>query len=132
MKLFHIGGLEILHVVLLADTLGGGVVLSSDELIASGTLFQTSQQVEDTALAIVEQKDAEVTAEILIPEGILVVEETQITNDAEDVFLSHYGETCSGGEGAVDAIHTTVAEDTMLSEDVRQTDSSTVGVVNSE
>ena len=132
MKLLHILGFEIDNIVLLADTLGRGVVLSRDELITDRALFQAWEHIEDTTLSIVKQEDTEVAFQILVPEGILIVEETQVPNDAEDVFVCHHRKTCCCREGAIDTIHATIAVDTMLGKDVRQSDGRAVGIVKSE
>ena len=132
MKLLHILGFKIDNIVLLADTLGRGVVLSRDELITDRTLFQAREHIEDTTLAIVKQEDTEVAFQILVPKCILVVEETQVANDAEDAFVCHHRKTRCRREGAVDTVHTTISVDTVLCEDVRQSDGRAVSVVNSE
>ena len=67
--------------VLHADTLGTGVMLGSHEAVACRTLLQAWQHVEDATLAVVEQEDTEITLQVLVPQGILIVEETQVAND---------------------------------------------------
>lgn len=130
MKLFHVGGLEILYVVLLADALGRGVMLSSDKLVMGGTLFETFQQIENAALAVVEKEDTEVAPEVLVPKSVLVVKETQVADDAEYRIVSNTREAGSCRQRTVDAIHTTIAVDTMLCENVGQSDGSAIGIVN--
>ena len=91
MHLLHVGGLEIDDIVLLANALGRGVMLSSDKLITGRTLFETSQQIEDAALAVVQQEDAEIASEVLVPQGVLIVEETQVANDAINILIRYDG-----------------------------------------
>ena len=50
----HILSLTVTYVVLLADTLGSSAVAGSYKTIASRTLLQPWQHVEDAALAIVQ------------------------------------------------------------------------------
>ena len=42
------------------------------------------QHVEDTAAAVVQEQDAQVSPQLLAPQGVLVVEETEVADDAED------------------------------------------------
>jgi hypothetical protein len=70
----------------------------SDIWIASRTLFQASEHVEDTALAIVQQEDAQIATQVLVPQGVLVVEETEVAYDADNPLFGDTGEACCCGE----------------------------------
>ena len=80
-------GSEIDDMVLTTDALGRGLVLGCYDLIAGRTGLESWQHVEDATTAIVEQEDAEVLTQVLIPQGILIVEETEVANDAEDAIM---------------------------------------------
>ena len=108
------------------------MVLCSYKLIAGRTLFQAFQQIKNAALAVVKQQDAEIAAQILVPQGVLVIEKTQVANDTEDSLVCNTGEACCCGERALDTIHAPITIDIVAGIDVRQTDSSTICIVNSE
>ena len=75
-----------------ADALGCCCMLSSNELVSGRTLLQALQHIEDAALAVVQQQNAEITTKVLVPQGIAIIEEAEVANDAEDLFVSHTGE----------------------------------------
>ena len=122
MHLFHVRSLQIGNVILLADALGRCVVFCCDELVAGRTLTQARQHVEDASFAVVQQQDTEVSAQVLVPQGILVVEEAQVTNDAEHFVVGHAGETSRCTERPLDAVHAPIAVDTMPCINVGQSD----------
>ena len=115
-------GSEIDDLVLAADALGRGLVLGSHDLIAGWTGLESWQHVEDAATAVVEQEDAEILTQVLIPKGILIVEETEVANDAEDSIMRDHGEARSRRERALDAIDAAITPYGMLSEDISQAD----------
>ncbi len=80
LHLLHILCLTIVDSVLLADTFCVGVMLRSHVFVACRTLFQPWQHVEDDTLAIVHQEYAQVASQVLVPQRILVIEETQVAN----------------------------------------------------
>ena len=53
-----------------------------DEAFPCLAVTQPVKAGKDTSAAVVEQKDAEVFAEPLYPEGILVIKETQVADDS--------------------------------------------------
>ena len=77
LQMLHVGYLHVGDVVLAADALSTGMVLSSHQPVAGRTLLQSWQHVKDSPLAIVEQEDAQVATQVLVPQGVLVVEETE-------------------------------------------------------
>ena len=130
MHLFHIRSLQIAHTVLLADALGRSMVLGGNERVAGSALLQTRQHVEDAALAIVQQQDAQVATQVLVPQRVLVVEETEVANDAEHRLVRHAGEACRRAERALDAVDAAIAPHRMRGIDIRQTNGRAVGVMN--
>jgi len=78
------GGLLIVDVVLAADAFGGGLVAPGHEGVADGTLGEAGQLVEDGSVSVVQQQDAQVAAQVGVPQGVLVVEEAEVADDAED------------------------------------------------
>ena len=70
-------------------------MLGCHELVTGRALLQTFKHVEDTALAIIQQKDTEIAAQVLVPEGILVVKETEVANNTEDFFIRYDREASS-------------------------------------
>ena len=69
-------------------------MLGCDKSIARIALLQTRQHVEDTATTIIDKQDTQTTIEILIPQRILVVEETKVAYDAVDILISDDREAC--------------------------------------
>ena len=130
MHLGHVGGLEIGDVVLTTDTLSCGGVGSSDETVTGRALTETGQGVEDGAMTVVQQENTEIASQVLIPQGVLVVEEAEVTNDAKNLLVSDQREAGSCGEGALDAIDATIAIDRGMGVGVGQADGSGVGVVD--
>ena len=130
MHLRHIRSLQIDDVILSADALGCGMVCGGNILVTGRTLLQTGQHVEDATLAVVQQQDAQVAPQVLVPQGILIVEETEVTNDAEHPFIGDTREACRRGERALNAVDTTVAVDRMAGVDIGQSDGCRVGVVD--
>lgn len=57
------------------------------EVFSGCTFLQAFELAEDGTTAIIEYDDAETAVEVLVPEGILVVEETQIAQDTEYLLL---------------------------------------------
>ena len=101
-----------------------------DKGIAGRTLLQTRQHVEDAAPTIVEQEDTQITTQVLIPQGILIVEETQVANDTKHPIIRHHREACCRRERTLDAIHTTITPHWMLGKYVCQTDGGAVGIMD--
>ena len=130
MHLRHVRSLEIGDVVLAADALGGGAVGGGDEAVARRTLVEAWQGVKNGTVTVVQQEDAEAAAEVLVPQGVLVVEETEVADDAEDTPVSNQREAGGGGEGALDAVDAAVAVDGVAGVGVGQTDGGGVGVVD--
>ena len=83
LHLLHIGGLLVVDVVLVADALGSGRMLACHKGMSNRTLIQAWQLVEDSATSIVQQENAQTTAEITVPQGILIVKEAEVANDTE-------------------------------------------------
>ena len=83
----HVVGILISHSVSLTEVTGRGDVLCHHQALAGGTLLQTLELAEDGTSAIVEQEDAQTAVDIAVPEGVLVVEETEIAQDAEYLLL---------------------------------------------
>ena len=77
----------IVDVVLMADALGGGVMGGSDETRAGRALFESLELLEDGSSAVVEQQDAQVARELLVPECVLIVEEAEVANKAKYCFF---------------------------------------------
>ena len=126
----HVGSRQIYDIVLTANAFSRGVVLSRHVSIAGRTLLQTWQEVEDATTAVVEQEDAEIAPQVLVPQRILIVEETQVANDAIHWPVSHHREACRRGERALDTIDTPITPDGMgTGKTVGQADGRTVGVV---
>ena len=115
-------GSEIDDTVLTTDALGRGLMLSGYDLVAGRTGLESWQHVEDAAPTIVEQEDAEVLTQVLIPQGILIVEETEVADDTKHPIAGDHREACSRREGALDAIDAAITPYGMLSEDISQTD----------
>lgn len=68
-----------------ADSFGRGVVATSHKAVGRRTLVEIRKRVEDGAVAIVQQQDAQVKAwHKRIPQRILVVKETEVADNAED------------------------------------------------
>ena len=84
MQLLHGGDLAVAHIMLAADALGGGGMGASNVSVGGGTVSEAWQVVEDGATPVVEQQDAQVATEILVPQRILVVKEAKVANDAKD------------------------------------------------
>ena len=126
---FRVGSLQVVHMMLHADALSGGMMLGSYQLVAGRTLVEAWQHVEDAALAIVQQQDAQVAAQVLVPQGILVVEEAEVANDAEHLLVGDAREACCRAERALDAVDATVAPDRMPGIDIRQANSAAVGIM---
>ena len=80
--------------ILLADTFGSGMMLCSHVFVASWTIFQTRQHIKYAALTIIQKEDTQVAAQILIPQGILIIEETQVANHTEYLAIRDPRETC--------------------------------------
>ena len=106
------------------------MVSGCDKGITRRTLFQTRQHVEDTTAPIVEQKDAQVTTQVLVPQGVLIVEETQVADDTADTVVGYHREACCRRERALDTIHTTITPHGMFGETVGQTNGGAVGIVH--
>ena len=83
-------GSEIDNLVLTTDALGRSLMLSGYDLIAGRTGLESWQHVEDATPTIVEQEDAEVLTQVLIPQGILIVEETEIADDAKHAIAGNH------------------------------------------
>ena len=125
----HVRSFEIVHMVLHTDSFGRSMVLCCNEPVAGRALLQSWQHIEDAAPAVIQQQDAQVAAKVLVPQGILVVEETEVANDAEHLVVRNAGETCCRAERALDAIDTPIAEHGMLGIDICQTDGAAVSVM---
>ena len=63
-------------------------MLSHHQFFARSTLLQSLELGKDSSAAIVQQQDAKAAIEILIPESILIVEETQVAQYAEYLLLA--------------------------------------------
>ena len=53
-------------------------MLSHHQFLARSTLLQSLELGKDSSTTIIQQQDAKTAIEILIPESILIVEETQV------------------------------------------------------
>ena len=93
----------------------------SHETDAGRTLFQAGQLIEDATLAIVEQQDAEIALEIRIPQGVLIVEETEVADDTKDVLVCHDREAGGCRQRTLDAVDATITPDMMVGVDIGQT-----------
>ena len=109
LHLWFVFGFQVDDVVLTADTIGGGGVGTSHEVVGNGTLRQAGKHAEDAAATVVEQEDAEVAAQILVPKGVLVVEEAEVANDTEHLFVSNNRETCRRRQRTLNAIDAAIA-----------------------
>ena len=69
-------------------------MLRSHVFVACRTLFQPWQHVEDDTLAIVHQEYAQVASQVLVPQRILVIEETQVAYYTEYLAFCDARETC--------------------------------------
>ena len=74
----HIMSRQVHHIVLLADTLRRSMMLRHHQVFPGCALPQAIKLTEDGTATIVEHDDAKLAIQVLIPEGVLVVEETQI------------------------------------------------------
>ena len=63
-------------------------MLSHHQFFTRSTLLQSLELGKDGSAAIVQQQDAKASIEILIPESILIVEETQVAQYAEYLLLA--------------------------------------------
>ncbi len=63
------------------------MMLCGNIFVACRTLFQSWQHVEDDAFSVVHQEYAEIASQVLVPQRILVVEETQVANHAEHILV---------------------------------------------
>ena len=102
----------------------------SDETVAGRTLLQAGQLAEDAATTVVQQKDTEIAAQVLVPQGVLVVEEAEVTDDAKDFPGCHDRKASCRRQRTLDAIDATVAPDVMVGVSVGKTYGGAVGVVN--
>ncbi len=109
LHLWFVLGFQVDDVILTADALGGGGVGTSHEVVGNGTLRQARKHAEDAAATVVEQEDAEVSAKILVPQGILVVEEAKVADDAEHLFVSNDRESRCRRQRAFNAIDAAIA-----------------------
>ena len=130
MHLFYVLGLEVDEVVLLANTFGRGVMGCGNKAVAGWTLFQARETIEDATTAIVQQENTEITPKVLVPQRILVVEETQVADDTEDLLVSDDRETSGCREGTLDAVDTAITPYVVAGVDVGQADGSAVSVVD--
>ena len=103
---------HIVHTILLTYATGRNLMLCHDETVLSGTIFESLKLREDASAMAVEQKDAEVGTFEIVPEGVLVIEETEVARDQKAYIV---GQSCSkphsSGDRAIDAINASVAED---------------------
>ena len=106
------------------------MVLGSHERVARLTVLQTLQRVEDTPTSVVQQKDTQVPAQVLVPQRILVVEEAQVADDTEHLLVRHAREARRRRQRPVDAVHAPITEHLMLGIGVRQTDGRRVRVMH--
>ena len=109
LHLWFVLGFQVDDVVLTADTLGGGGVGTSHEVVGNGALRQAGKHAEDATATVVEQEDAEVAAKVLVPKGVLVVEEAKVADDTEHLFVSNNGKTCRRRQRALNAIDAAIA-----------------------
>lgn len=63
-------------------------MLSHHQFLARSTLLQSLELGKDSSTTIIQQQDAKTAIEILIPESILIVEETQVAQHAEYLLLA--------------------------------------------
>ena len=63
-------------------------MLSHHQFLACSTFLQSLELGKDGSAAIIQEQDAKSAIEILIPEGILIVEETQVAQHAENLLLA--------------------------------------------
>ena len=121
---------HIADAVLAADAFGRRRMTGGDEPVAGRTETESLQLTEDAPSPIVEQEDAQVAPQLLLPERILVVEEAEVAHDAEDAPADHEREAGGGGERALDAVDATVAEDVVAGVDVSQPHGRGIGIVD--
>ena len=109
LHLWFVLGFQVDDVVLAADALGGGGVGTSHEVVGNGALRQARKHAEDATATVVEQEDAQVATKVLIPQGVLVVEEAKVADDTEQLFVSNNGEPRRRRQRALNAIDATIA-----------------------
>ena len=72
-----------------------GHVGGGNHLVTSWRSLESWQLREDATTAVVEQQDTQVATQIAVPQGILVIEETQVTCHAQHTLIGHRGTTGS-------------------------------------
>ena len=52
-------------------------------VVSSRTVLQTRQRAEDATRAVVEEKDAQTAVEVSVPQRVLVIKETEVSDYAD-------------------------------------------------
>ena len=86
-----------------------GVVMRCNVVIEGGTLIKMRQTIKDTALIIINKEYAEVSGELLVPEGVAVVEEAEVADEAERLALNLQGVACCCREATLNAVDAAIA-----------------------
>ena len=113
-------------------------MLSHHQFFARSTLLQSLELGKDGSAAIVQQQDAKAAIEILIPESILIVEETQVAQYAEYLLLA-LGirmmilrkidrQACCRRQRALNTIYTPIAMHILAGIDASQTNSHAIAI----
>ena len=75
------------NIVCGADALGRSVVRAHYERLAGVARTQSRKFAEDGTSTVVEQQNTQVTTEMLIPQRIVIVEETEVADDAKHIII---------------------------------------------
>ena len=75
------------NIVCGADALGRSVVRAHHERFAGVARTQSRKLAEDGTSTVVEQQNTQVAAEMLIPQRIVIVEETEVADDTKHVII---------------------------------------------
>lgn len=84
-------------------------VLSRYVIVESRTFVKARQAIEDAAAVVVDEENAQIAFETLIPKCIAVIEEGEIADDAEDLVGRAERVACCNGETSLDTVDTTIA-----------------------
>ena len=99
---------SVCHTVLLACALGRRIMTRHDHAIKRWTVLKLSESSEYSTATVVEQQYPEVAAQVAMPQGIDIIEEAQVANDAVYWYGTHQREACRCRQRPLDAVDTAV------------------------
>ena len=128
-----VGGAEVGEAVVVTEVLGGVVVASIDEGVGSGTGGEAGEPTEDATTLVIDEEDAEIGGGV-VPEGVAVVEEGEVTGDAIDeavlIFLGSEGSTYGCAYASFDAVEAAVAAAVVGGVAVGEAHDGAVGIID--